>query len=375
MGVRGARETLMIAGGGTGGHIYPAIAIAQEWVARNPERRVVFVGTERGLEKTIVPKAGFPLEFISAGGLKGKSIGDTIRNLFRLPAGLAKAFTLIGKHRPSVVLGVGGYSSGPVLIAARLRGVPTAIHEANAFPGLTNRVLARVVTAAAVAFQVAAPRMKRPDAVVTGNPIRKEFFDAGSRPRPSTASEGGGPARKRLLIFGGSQGSRTINDAMIGALLFLATLKDRIDVVHQTGPADLEKVQAAYRASAFTDARVVTYLDPIVAEIAAADLVVSRSGAMTVGELAAAGRAAILIPFAAATDNHQELNARAVEQPGGAIVITERELSPERLAFAITGILSDPDRAAQMGRAARTLATPDATRKIVDLLEKIERSE
>jgi UDP-N-acetylglucosamine--N-acetylmuramyl-(pentapeptide) pyrophosphoryl-undecaprenol N-acetylglucosamine transferase len=370
MGVRGAGETLMIAGGGTGGHIYPAIAIAQEWIARNPERRVVFVGTERGLEKTIVPKAGFPLEFISAGGLKGKAIGETIRNLFRLPAGFAKAFTLIGKHRPNVVLGVGGYSSGPVLIAARLRRVPTAIHEANAFPGLTNRVLARFVTAAAVAFEVAAPRMKRPDAVVTGNPIRKEFFQAGSDSRPPTPG-----SRKRLLIFGGSQGSRTINDAMIGALLFLATLKGRINVVHQTGPADLEKVQAAYRASAFTDARVVTYLDPIVAEIAAADLVVSRSGAMTVGELAAAGRAAILIPFAAATDNHQELNARAVEQPGGAIVITERELSPERLAFAITGILSEPDRAERMGRAARTLATPDATRKIVDLLEKIERSE
>jgi UDP-N-acetylglucosamine--N-acetylmuramyl-(pentapeptide) pyrophosphoryl-undecaprenol N-acetylglucosamine transferase len=370
MGVRGVRETLMIAGGGTGGHIYPAIAIAQEWVARNPARRVIFVGTERGLEKTIVPKAGFPLELISAGGLKGKGIGDTVRNLFRLPAGFAKSFTLIGKYRPNVVLGVGGYSSGPVLIAARLRGVPTAIHEANAFPGLTNRVLARVVTAAAVAFEGAAPRMKRSDAVITGNPIRREFFEAGSDPRPPIQD-----SRKRLLIFGGSQGSRTINDAMIGALLFLAPLKDRIDVVHQTGPSELGKVQAAYRASAFPGARVVPYLDPIVAEIAAADLVVSRSGAMTVGELAAAGRGAILIPFAAATDNHQELNARAVEQAGGALVITESELSPERLAFAITSILSDSDRAAVMGKAARKLATPDATKKIVDLLEKIERSE
>ncbi|MDP9359991.1 MAG: glycosyltransferase, partial [Acidobacteriota bacterium] len=271
MGVQGVREMLMIAGGGTGGHIYPAIAIAQEWVARNPERRVVFVGTERGLEKTIVPKAGFPLEFISAGGLKGMGIGDTLTNLFRLPVAFMQAFTLVGNHRPNVVLGVGGYSSGPVLVAAKLRRVPTAIHEANAFPGLTNRVLARVVTAAAVAFEVAAPRMKRSDAVVTGNPIRQEFFDAGSRPRPSAVAEGGGPTRKRLLIFGGSQGSRTINDAMIGALLFLAPLKDRIDVVHQTGPTELEKVQAAYRASAFPDARVLPYLDPIVAEIAGAD--------------------------------------------------------------------------------------------------------
>lgn len=369
MGVQGVREMLMIAGGGTGGHIYPAVAIAQEWMARDPERRVVFVGTERGLEKTIVPKAGFPLEFISAGGLKGKSLGDTIRNLFRLPLGFTQAFSLIGKHRPNVVLGVGGYSSGPVLLAARLRGVPTAIHEANAFPGLTNRVLARIVTAAAVAFEVAAPRMKRTDAVVTGNPIRKEFFEARGSRLTTTDS------RKRVLIFGGSQGSRTINDAMIGALLFLAPLRERIEIVHQTGPSELEKVQAGYRASPFPSARVVPYLDPIVTEIADADLVIARSGAMTVGELAAVGRASILIPFAAATDNHQELNARAVEQAGGSVVITEGELTPERLAFAITGIVCDAGRLAAMGQSARSLATPEATKKIVDLLEKIERSE
>src|SRR5216684_5392572 len=180
MGVQGAGETLMIAGGGTGGHIYPAIAVAQEWFARNPMRRVIFVGTERGLETTIVPKAGFPLEFISVGGLKGKGLGDTIRSLFRLPVGFAQAFTLVGRHRPNVVLGVGGYSSGPVLVAAKLRGVPTAIHEANAFPGLANRLLARFVTVVAVAFETAASRMKRADAVVTGNPIRSEFFDARS---------------------------------------------------------------------------------------------------------------------------------------------------------------------------------------------------
>jgi UDP-N-acetylglucosamine--N-acetylmuramyl-(pentapeptide) pyrophosphoryl-undecaprenol N-acetylglucosamine transferase len=368
MGVSGTGETLMIAGGGTGGHIYPAIAIAQEWMARDATRRVVFVGTERGLEKTIVPKAGFPLEFISVGGLKGKGLGDTIKGLFRLPAGFVQAFKLVGRHRPNVVLGVGGYSSGPVLLAAKLRGVPTLIHDSNAFPGLTNRILARVVTAAAIAFPAAAPRLKRSDAVLTGNPIRKEFFDA-------IGTRVAGDDRKRLLIFGGSQGSKTINDAMTAALLFMAPLKDRLLIVHQTGPKELERVQQAYRDSAFADARVVPYLDPIVDEIAAADVVVCRSGAMTVGELAAVGRAAILIPFAAATDNHQELNARAVEQAGGAIVITENELKPERLAFAITEIVDDPGRAAAMGTAAKTLASPDATKKIVDLLEKIERSE
>ncbi|HEY6138998.1 MAG TPA: undecaprenyldiphospho-muramoylpentapeptide beta-N-acetylglucosaminyltransferase [Thermoanaerobaculia bacterium] len=377
--------TLMIAGGGTGGHIYPAIAIAQEFLARDAARRVVFVGTEYGLEKTIVPRAGFPLEFISVGGLKGKGPVDLVKNLARLPLGFVQAWKLIGKHRPSVVLGVGGYSSGPVLLAAWMRRVPTLIHESNAFPGLANRALARVVTTVAVAFAEAGPRMKRKDAVVTGNPIRREFFEAGA-PHPALratlsplrgARDGEAGVRgatRHLLIFGGSQGSHILNEAMTGALLFLARLKGRLEIVHQTGPRELEQVQSAYKDSAFDDARVVPYLDPIVDEIAAADLVVSRAGAMTIGELAAAGRAAILVPFAAATNNHQELNARVVERAGGAIVITEAQLSPERLGLAIAEVINDPDRAARMGAAARTLATPDATKKIVDLLESIKIS-
>ena len=357
----------MIAGGGTGGHIYPAIAIAQEFVRADPNRRVVFVGTRYGLEKTIVPSAGFPLEFISVGGLKGKGGLDLIKNLARLPFGFAQAWQVVGKHRPNVVLGVGGYSSGPVLLAAKLRGIPTAIHEQNAFPGLANRSVAKFVTAVAVAFPDAAPRLKRSDAVVTGNPIRKEFFETRRQP----ASDN----RQRLLIFGGSQGSRILNQAMTGALLFLARLKDRLDIVHQTGPNDVEQVRAAYKASAFPGARVVPYLDPIVNEIAAADLVVSRAGAMTIGELAAVGRAAILVPFAAATNNHQELNARVVERAGGAVVITESQLTPERLAAAISDVLGNAQKSVQMGAAARSLASPDATRKITELLVKIERTE
>jgi len=367
MGEQGVK-TLMIAGGGTGGHIYPAIAIAREYVSRDPARRVIFVGTQKGLEKTIVPKAGFPLEFINVGGLKGKGGLDLLRNVARLPLGFIDAWRVIGRHRPNVVLGVGGYSSGPVLAAAKLRGVPTIIHEANAFPGLANRVLARAATAVAVAFREALPRMKRPDGLVTGNPIRKEFFDLGAAGRAPRTD-----GRQRLLIFGGSQGSRVLNDAMTGALLFLARLKDTLDIVHQTGPNELEKVRAAYQQSAFAGARVVPYLDPMADEIAAADLVVSRAGAMTIGELAAAGRAAVLVPFAAATNNHQELNARVVEKAGGAVVITEAELSPERLAGVIAEIAGDPERATRMGAAARTLATPQATQNIVDLIETIQR--
>lgn len=358
---------LMIAGGGTGGHIYPAIAIAREYVARNAERRVVFVGTEKGLEKTIVPRAGFPLEFINVGGLKGKGGFDLLRNVARLPLGFIDAWRVVGRHRPSAVLGVGGYSSGPVLLAAKLRGIPTIIHEANAFPGLANRVMASLVTEVAVAFEDALPRMKRSDGVVTGNPIRQEFFQV---ERKNVAAD----RPSRVLIFGGSQGSHVINEAMTGALLFLARLKGAVEIVHQTGPNELQRVQEAYRQSAFADARVVPYLDPMADEIAAADVVVSRAGAMTIGELSAVGRAAILIPFAAATNNHQELNARVVERAGGAVVITEAELSPERLAAAVSDILSDPDRAKKMGAASKTLALPDATKKIVDLIEKIQRN-
>ncbi|HEX2122247.1 MAG TPA: UDP-N-acetylglucosamine--N-acetylmuramyl-(pentapeptide) pyrophosphoryl-undecaprenol N-acetylglucosamine transferase, partial [Thermoanaerobaculia bacterium] len=271
-------STLMIAGGGTGGHIYPAIAIAREYVARDASRRVVFVGTERGLEKQIVPKAGFPLEFIDVGGLKGKGGFDLVKNLFRVPLGFVQAWKIIGRHRPNVVLGVGGYSSGPVLVAAGMRRIPTIIHESNAFPGLANRAVSRFATTVAVAFEDALKRMNRAhDGVVTGNPIREEFFTVARQPRPN--------GKQRLLIFGGSQGSRILNDTMTGALLFLAHLKDSLEIVHQTGPNELQKVQAAYRQSAFTTARVVPYLDPIAVEIANPDLVVSRAGAMTLGEL------------------------------------------------------------------------------------------
>lgn len=357
---------LMVAGGGTGGHVYPAVAIAREYLTRDPSRRIVFVGTAKGLETQIVPKAGFPLELIEVGGLKGKGAGDLVRNLLRLPRGFLQAWRLIGRHRPSVVLGVGGYSSGPVLAAAVLRRVPTIIHEQNAFPGVTNRILAKFVRVVAVAFQDAAPRLGRADAVTTGNPIRGEFFDAAPEPPAGEL--------RRLLVFGGSQGSRVLNDAMIAALPQLSSLRDRIEITHQTGPAELDKVRAAYNASPFPDARVVAYLDPMVGEMEAADLVVCRAGAMTIGELSAIGRPAILVPFAAATNNHQEVNARVMEKAGGAVVITERELTAERLATAVAEVLTDVPRAERMRAAARGLAHRDASKTVVDLIEKIQRN-
>lgn len=355
----------MIAGGGTGGHIYPAIAVAQEYTARHPRRQVIFVGTPRGLETKIVPRAGFPLELVSVGGLKGVSAIETLRNIGRLPAGLAGAWRLLSRHQPSVVLGVGGYASGPVLMAAALRGFPTLIHEQNAFPGLTNRLLARWVREIAVAFPEALQRFGR-EGTVTGNPVRREFFTVSRPPRSGE--------RTRLLLFGGSQGSRLLNQTMTQALLFLARLRDRLEIVHQTGPSDLDWVSEAYRASAFPNARVAAFLDAMAEEMAAADVVVSRAGAMTIGELTAVGRAAILVPFAAATNHHQEVNARVLESAGGAVVITESQLTPERLASAISGIAGHPERIAEMGAAARRLASPDATKKIVEIIERIERN-
>lgn len=355
--------TLMIAGGGTGGHVYPAIAVAREWMSRNADRRVVFVGTSRGLETTIVPKAGFPLELLSVQGLKGKSLGARIRGMLKLPASFFGSWRLISRWQPAAILGVGGYASGPVLFVGALRRRPTMIQEQNAFPGITNKILARVVKQVAVAFPETLGRLGR-DGFVTGNPVRHEFFVV--RERCPDRSE-----RLRLLVFGGSQGARILNETMCGALEDLAKLKDRLEIVHQTGPRDLERVERCYRDAGFTDARVVAYLDPMADEMGAADLVVARAGALTIGELAAAGRPSVLVPFAAAADNHQEFNARAMERAGGAVVLTEDEVTPAVLAEAIGSLTRDRERLAAMGHAAESLAVPDATTRIVEILERL----
>lgn len=359
-------QTLMMAGGGTGGHIYPAIAIASGWISAGQGRDAVFVGTPYGLEKNIIPAAGFPLEYVSAGGLKGKGLLDTVRNLLKLPLGFFQAWRVITKYRPVAIVGVGGYASGPVLAVGALRRIPTLVHEANAYPGLTNRLLARVVRKVALAYEAAIPRIGRRDGVITGNPIRAEFFQ-------QTAARSD-RSKTRILIFGGSQGSRIINRAMSGALARLEDLASKLEIVHQTGVADHPEVSAAYAASAFASARVTPYLEAMARELADADLVICRAGAMTLGELCAVGRAAILIPFAAATNDHQYENARVLAGVGGGIVITEKELSAERLASEIRRLVTTPGTTDRMGAAVATLGDPDATGKIVRLIEGIQRN-
>ncbi|MEP7274270.1 MAG: undecaprenyldiphospho-muramoylpentapeptide beta-N-acetylglucosaminyltransferase, partial [Acidobacteriota bacterium] len=296
---------VIIAGGGTGGHIYPGIAIAQEFKRRDPDTEVIFVGTAKGLETRIVPAQGFHLELIEVAALKRVGFVKRLRSLLMLPGSFLAVGSLIRRFKPDVVLGVGGYASGPVVLVAALMRVPTLLAEQNALPGFTNRVLARFVRGAAVSFEEARGFFG-PKAEITGNPVREEFF---SIPAKSAG------AVVHLLITGGSQGARAINDAMIGALPFLEPERGRMSIVHQSGEADAVRLRAAYAERGFT-AHVSPFLDRMVEEVAKSDLVISRAGATTVSELAAAGRAAILVPFPFAADDHQTKNAEAVERAG-----------------------------------------------------------
>ena len=357
---------ILIAGGGTGGHVFPALALAAELSRRRPEEPVVFVGTRAGLESDLVPKAGYPLEFVRARGIVGKGLGARLAGTAALAPAFLDSWRILSRRAPRAVVGVGGYASGPVVATAWLRRVPTVVHEANAVPGATNRLLARVATCVAVGTPAA--RDALPGAVVTGNPVREAFFGI-----PPLA---GRPAarRMRVLVVGGSQGAQILNRLLPDALAAVAAGGRALSVVHQAGRArrglghDADDLRARYDALGFGAPSVREFLDEIPSEVAAADLVVARSGAMTAAEVAAAGRPALFVPFAGATHGHQEANARALERAGAAVVVTEAEASVPRLAEAITALLDDPGRLAAMGEAARRAAVPDAASRLADLV-------
>jgi UDP-N-acetylglucosamine--N-acetylmuramyl-(pentapeptide) pyrophosphoryl-undecaprenol N-acetylglucosamine transferase len=354
---------LLVAGGGTGGHVFPALAIAREWLRRAKGREVVIVGTARGMEARLVPAAGLPLETLRVRGLKGIGGRRFAGNLALLPLGLLDALGVLRRHRFAAALGVGGYASGPMILAAIFTGVPSVLFEPNVQPGFTNGVLGRLASRVAVAHEETAARWA-PKSVVTGCPVRAEFFNA---PEPAC----GRPLR--LLVTGGSQGSHVINRAVIGALEHLAARKDELSVVHQTGEREFADVREGYRRRAFP-ADVRPFLDDMPARFAEADLIVCRSGAITVAEMAAAGRAAIFIPFGAATDSHQLRNAQSMERAGAGRVITESELTPERLAREILQFVDQPAQLAEIARRARELGHPRATEEIVDLIEEVARA-
>ncbi|HSB62237.1 MAG TPA: undecaprenyldiphospho-muramoylpentapeptide beta-N-acetylglucosaminyltransferase, partial [Vicinamibacteria bacterium] len=339
---------ILIAAGGTGGHLFPGIAVADELVRRDPGRAVVFAGTPRGLESRLVPRAGYPVELLPILPLNAVGLARMVKGLLALPWGLWRAAVLVRRLRPEAALGVGGYAGGPVVLMAALLGVRTVILEPNARPGFTNRVLRFAVDRAACGYGETVGAFG-PIGVLTGNPVRGGFA---TLPRKAHVPP------LTLLAFGGSQGSRVLNRALVAALPSLPGA-DRVRIVHQTGEAMHAEVGAAY-AAAGRPAEVLPFLDDMERRFAEADLVCSRSGATTCAELAAAGKAALLVPFARSADDHQRTNARALVAAGAARMVEEKDLSGESLARALGELLADPARIGAMEDAARGLGRPDA---------------
>jgi UDP-N-acetylglucosamine--N-acetylmuramyl-(pentapeptide) pyrophosphoryl-undecaprenol N-acetylglucosamine transferase len=353
---------LLIAGGGTGGHVFPALAIAREWMSRGKEREVVLVGTQRGIEMKLVPQAGLPLETLRVAGLKGKGGATLVKNLVMLGPGVADAFRVLRKHKPVAAFGVGGYAAGPMMLVTWLSGVPNIIFEPNAEPGFTNRVLAGISRRIATGYDVSA-RAWGKKAVVTGCPVRTEFFSIAPR----------APQKPfRLLITGGSQGALAINRAVVDAMNRLAARKSELAIVHQTGERDYNAVRAAYARREYS-AEVVPFLTNMPERFAWADVIVCRAGAITAAEIAASGRAAIFIPFGHATDSHQLRNAQEMARAGAGRLIPEAELTPERLCTEIFSLLDQPGEIERQSSAARSLARPSAARDIVNLIEEVAR--
>lgn len=349
---------LLIAGGGTGGHVIPAIAIAQEWLYRGKEREVVLVGTERGLEARLVPAAGLPLETLRVAGLKGKRGMTLVKNLAMLGSGLADARAVLHKHHPVAAFGVGGYAAGPMMLATWFSGIPNIIFEPNAESGLTNRLLSKISKGIATGYATTA-RAWGEKAVVTGCPVRPEFFAIAPQPVAKPF---------RLLITGGSQGALPINRAFVDAMDLLAARKSELRIVHQTGERDYNAVRTAYARREIL-AEVSPFITNMAERFAWADGIVCRAGAITAAEVAAAGRAAIFIPFGAATDSHQLRNAQEMVRANAGRLIAEPELTPTRLASEIFVLLDKPEETQRVAARAKFLARPNATRDIVNLIE------
>lgn len=348
----------MIAGGGTGGHIIPALAIARE-LADRYQAEILFIGTARGLESRLVPQAGFKLELIEVGPLNRVSLATRMRTVAQLPMSVLSCMRFLREFRADAVLGVGGYASGPAMAAALLKRVPAMAFEPNAVPGMVNRMVGRYVQAAAVNFPPAAKWFR--NAEVTGIPVRSEFFSIAAQP----------PANPHLLIFGGSQGARIFNTLLPPLAPALLESVPALTLLHQAGAKNADATRSAYEASGADPARwrVESFLDDMAAQFAAAHLVLARSGASTVAELAAAGKPSLLIPFAAAADDHQRRNAEVMVEAGAAVMIEERELDqPSRIIETIRNMLCDTAALQEMSFQARTLAHPSAASQIAKIL-------
>ena len=341
----------VLAGGGTGGHVIPALAIARE-LRELYSAELMFIGTSRGIENRLVPAAGFELKLVEVGALKKVSLAKRIATVTALPTAISRSRKILSEFRPDVVIGVGGYASGPAMLAAAISRIPTLAFEPNVVPGLANRIMAPIVSSAAVHFEETRRYFRR--CQVTGVPVRRAFFNLPPKPAGSPPT---------LLVFGGSHGAHAINETVMNALAALSEQIPGIHLVHQTGERDYNDAQAAYLRSR-ASAEVFRFIEEMPEMFARADLLVCRSGASTVAEVTAAGKPAIFVPFPHATDDHQLRNAQALERAGAAVLIAEKDLTSERLVAAVRELLGDPARLARMSEASRKLSHPNAARQI-----------
>ncbi len=352
---------LIIAGGGTGGHLFPGVAIAEELRAREPDAAVKFVGTRRGIEARVLPDLGWDLDFIEISGLKTVGAAGAVKGLFRLPRALWQARRIVKQFAPDAVIGVGGYASGPVVLAARMRGIPTAICEQNSIPGLTNKLLGKVARGVFLSFDESKRFFKPAKIVMSGNPVRRELVQKLLAAAPEAPEESG---RVHVLVVGGSQGAVAVNELASQALAQLA--KDAaLAITHQTGEKDLEATRTRY-AQAGVGAECSAFIKDMARAYRDADLIIGRAGATTVAELAIAGKPAVFIPYPFAADNHQELNAREMADKGAALMFRQAELTADKLADALRPLLTDTNRRAEMGAAMKSLAKPGAAAAVID---------
>jgi UDP-N-acetylglucosamine--N-acetylmuramyl-(pentapeptide) pyrophosphoryl-undecaprenol N-acetylglucosamine transferase len=345
---------VILAGGGTGGHLFPGLAVAREFRRRDAMTEILFVGTDQGIETRVLPREGFPLETIAVRGLKGRGLRGYWDALYRIPAGLVQSLAIVRRFRPDCIIGLGGYASGPLLLAGKFRRIRCAIMEQNLQPGFTNKMLARFVDKIFTSYRETASYLPSQKVLETGNPVRWQTLPDVHKSEKFT-----------LLAFGGSAGAHRINTALIDALAQLTDLAPQLRVVQQTGQADFPAMSKAYQSLPF-EAEVLPFIEKMDDAYACADLVLCRAGATTVAELTAFGKAAILIPYPYAIYDHQRWNAQALADQGAAEVILDRELSSEALAQRVRAYVADRGRIEAMAKAARAMGRPQAAARIVD---------
>ncbi len=349
---------IIIAGGGTGGHLFPGIAVAEEFQKRDPENRVIFIGTQRGIEYRLLGKLGYELKLIDVEGLKGRGWKALIKGVYAIPNSMWQSRMILRDFRPDVVIGVGGYASGPAVIAAWLMNIPTAIAEQNALAGNTNRILGKFVDRIFLTYEQSKGRFPARKVSVTGNPVRAAFAARLSEAPKMRAI-------RQILVFGGSQGAAAINKTAVAMLPMLQKIKDRVRVVHQTGERDCEEVRRAYERAGM-EAEVQPFIVDMASAYAASDLIICRAGATSLAEITVAGKASVLIPFPYAADDHQTENARAMVEAGAAAMIRESELSAEALYSLVESLLEDDKKLRGMEERSKALGRPDAAARIVD---------